>query len=579
MKALRVLFKHPTARPGLSLGLLITILCSCFLSQLRIAKTLFWGGAEEMALLFLLGACQPQTARQTTAGPAEVALCTQTLPLAATAALDGLPVPILRQGLGASHLPISTRSAEAQQWFDQGLNLLHDFWHIEAYRAFRQVIRLDSTCAMGYWGVSMCQPGFGGDNNSVWRTAIARAKALQAPATELEKSFITATESLILQGIHGAVPAFRALAARYPHEPEVLAFTAIVLRQNVRTDDGGQSSDEVKSFLERSLARFPHHTGLQHYYVHVMEVRPDFNKVAALAERMPATAPGASHITHMPGHIYFLQGQYAKAVAVFEKARQQEMAYHKAEKIPYAADQNYMHNLHYLTVAYSELGQKEKALTAAQQYANITLSQQVPTDGSALMLLYEGRILPALVHIRFREFAKAGEKISFWLNSLDVPLTHPLVRLYLQGMQAYCRGMEAVERGDAAQATAQGGQLTQLMQAFEQEGMKHQQSLEFKSINETYDILSMARYELAGWIDNLNPAHPFNELAWKEALDLEAAIAYDEPPRLMYPIGESMGRLQLRRGEFPEARKAFGLALTKRPNSPFVRELMKAINN
>jgi tetratricopeptide (TPR) repeat protein len=486
--------------------------------------------------------------------------------------------------LGNSHLSISTRSAEAQQWFDQGLNLLHDFWHIEAYRAFRQVIRLDSACAMGYWGVAMCQPGFGGDDNGVWRKAMARAKALQAPASELEKSLITATEALVLQGIHGAVPAFRALAARFPHEPEVLAFAAIVLRQNVRTDDGGKSSDEVKAFLEQAMQRFPEHTGLQHYYVHVMEVRPDFKAVKALAERMPAAAPGASHITHMPGHIYFLEGQYAKAAAVFEKARQQELAYHKAENIPYAADQNYMHNLHYLTVAYSELGQKEKALTTAQQYANITLSQQAPadgsrSDGSALMLLYEGRILPALVHIRYREFAKAGEKLSFWLNSLDVPLTNPLVRLYLQGMQAYCRGMEAVEQGEATQAAVQGGQLTQLMQAFEQEGMKHQQSGEFKSINETYDILSMARYELAGWIDNLNPAQPFNEMAWKAALDLEAAIAYDEPPRLMAPIGESLGRLYLRRGDPPEARKAFVLALGKRPNSPFIKEVMNVINN
>lgn len=534
-----------------------------------------------MPLLVLLMSCRPQTTAQTADSPP---LCTQMLPLAATSSIDGLAPPAVRKGLGNSHLSISTRSAEAQQWFDQGLNLLHDFWHIEAYRAFRQVIRLDSACAMGYWGVAMCQPGFGGDDNGVWRKAMARAKALQAPASELEKSLITATEALVLQGIHGAVPAFRALAARFPHEPEVLAFAAIVLRQNVRTDDGGKSSDEVKAFLEQAMQRFPEHTGLQHYYVHVMEVRPDFKAVKALAERMPAAAPGASHITHMPGHIYFLEGQYAKAAAVFEKARQQELAYHKAENIPYAADQNYMHNLHYLTVAYSELGQKEKALTTAQQYANITLSQQAPadgsrSDGSALMLLYEGRILPALVHIRYREFAKAGEKLSFWLNSLDVPLTNPLVRLYLQGMQAYCRGMEAVEQGEATQAAVQGGQLTQLMQAFEQEGMKHQQSGEFKSINETYDILSMARYELAGWIDNLNPAQPFNEMAWKAALDLEAAIAYDEPPRLMAPIGESLGRLYLRRGDPPEARKAFVLALGKRPNSPFIKEVMNVINN
>ena len=134
--------------------------------------------------------------------------------------------------------------------------------------------------------------------------------------------------------------------------------------------------------------------------------------------------------------------------------------------------------------------------------------------------------------------------------------------------------MEAVARGDVAQATLQGGQLTQLMQLFEQEGIKHQQSGEFKSINETYDILSMARYELAGWIDNLNPAQPFNEMAWKAALDLEGAIAYDEPPRLIAPIGESLGRLHLRRGDPPEARKA----LTKRPHRSFIPSIHTLTN-
>lgn len=67
------------------------ILSVFFVPHFCFPKTLFWGGPEEMLLLFLLGACQPQTARQTAA--AEVALCTQTLPLAATSSLDGLPPP------------------------------------------------------------------------------------------------------------------------------------------------------------------------------------------------------------------------------------------------------------------------------------------------------------------------------------------------------------------------------------------------------------------------------------------------------------------------------------------------------
>ena len=38
-------------------------------------------------------------------------------------------------------------------WFDQGLNLLHDFWDYESERAFEQSIRSDPKCAMCYWGL------------------------------------------------------------------------------------------------------------------------------------------------------------------------------------------------------------------------------------------------------------------------------------------------------------------------------------------------------------------------------------------------------------------------------------------
>jgi hypothetical protein len=38
-----------------------------------------------------------------------------------------LPVPVRMTGIGNSHLAI-TATPEAQVWFDQGLNLLHDFW-------------------------------------------------------------------------------------------------------------------------------------------------------------------------------------------------------------------------------------------------------------------------------------------------------------------------------------------------------------------------------------------------------------------------------------------------------------------
>src|SRR4029079_17989987 len=65
---------------------------------------------------------------------------------------EKLPPPQKLTGIGNSHIGI-TATAEAQMWFDQGLNLLHDFWDYESARAFEQSIRVDPKCAMCYWGM------------------------------------------------------------------------------------------------------------------------------------------------------------------------------------------------------------------------------------------------------------------------------------------------------------------------------------------------------------------------------------------------------------------------------------------
>jgi hypothetical protein len=63
---------------------------------------------------------------------------------------EKLPPSIRMSGIGNAHMEI-TATPEAQMWFDQGLNLLHDFWDYESARAFEQGVRVDPQCAMCYW--------------------------------------------------------------------------------------------------------------------------------------------------------------------------------------------------------------------------------------------------------------------------------------------------------------------------------------------------------------------------------------------------------------------------------------------
>lgn len=490
---------------------------------------------------------------------------------ATLAGMSDLPSPRLRLGIGNSHLPVNTASKEAQLWFDQGLNHLHGFWHLEAYRAFQQVIKSDSNCAMGYWGIAMCQPGFGGENKKVWLEAINKAVSLKSKASPLEKALIEATEYLIRIGLGvQTVEKFRTLYKDFPNDPEAIAFAAIMLRQY----ENEATQQEVKTLLEKALRRFPDNTALMHYYIHVMELRPEFGSAQKIAEKMTEIAPNALHLTHMPGHLYFLAGEYEKAIAAYSAAKKEETAYHLSEKIPFSANQNYIHNLHFLAVAQAEAADYPGALATAVSLSNVTLSSAIPNDGAATVLLYEGRILPALVHIRFREWQKAIAQFDTLLNSLDRPIQNPLVRTYFQVMRLYCMGMQAVSRGEIPQAITCGGELSQLMKQYEQQGAARQNTPEFKNINETFDIMSMARYELAGWIDNMDKTQPFNDAAWKEAIYLQSKIKYDEPPRLMYPVEESLARLHLIRGEKEAYRQAKKQALKRRPKSKVMYNLI-----
>src|SRR5437763_6785549 len=51
--------------------------------------------------------------------------------------------PVLYDTLGGYSYKITTASAPAQRWFDQGLRLVYAFNHNEAQKAFREAVRLD----------------------------------------------------------------------------------------------------------------------------------------------------------------------------------------------------------------------------------------------------------------------------------------------------------------------------------------------------------------------------------------------------------------------------------------------------
>ena len=85
---------------------------------------------------------------------------------------DQLPAPIRMTGIGNAHIAV-TANPEAQVWFHQGLNLMHDFWDYESTKAFEQSVRVDPNCAMCWWGLAQAE-GFRHSPRQVYGKAGAR---------------------------------------------------------------------------------------------------------------------------------------------------------------------------------------------------------------------------------------------------------------------------------------------------------------------------------------------------------------------------------------------------------------------
>src|SRR5215471_19470159 len=135
---------------------------------------------------------------------------------------EKLPPPVRISGIGNAHIEI-TATPEAQMWFDQGLNLLHDFWDYESARAFQQGVRVDPKCAMCYWGLYKAESFYHSTAQGHAGKALEQAVALKDHVSERERLYIDAAaahDKAMHAGSSGTPEQelLRKIIADYPNE-------------------------------------------------------------------------------------------------------------------------------------------------------------------------------------------------------------------------------------------------------------------------------------------------------------------------------------------------------------------------
>src|SRR4029077_5534691 len=240
--------------------------------------------------------------------------------------------PALMSGLGQHHHLISTKSSEAQRFFDQGLTLIFAFNHEEAARAFRRAAELDPQSAMPPWGIALALgPCINLDvappHEKAAYEAVQKALSLAPGATESERAYIETLarrysvdpkvdlKKLDVDYAH----AMRELSKRYPDDLDAATLYAESLMDlrpwKLWGLDGhpAEDTDEIVAVLESLLRRDPYHIGANHYYIHAMEASTHPERALASAKRLETLAPAAGHLVHMPAHIHMRVGEYPAA--------------------------------------------------------------------------------------------------------------------------------------------------------------------------------------------------------------------------------------------------------------------------
>lgn len=253
-----------------------------------------------------------------------------------------VPSIALFDNLGTHGRPLGKVSAPAQQWFDQGLRLTWAFGHGEAVRSFKMGIAADSTCAMCWWGVAWASGPYLNDPASDSTrlaeayVAIRRAQTLAASARPVDRALIEAMATRYVPVPDSArrraldtayAQAMASVAARFPEDDEVqtlLGESRLILAgwDGMYTRDRRPLPGAAATLapFETVLARNLVHPGACHLYIHATEAGPEPGKSEPCADQLGVRMPGASHMLHMPSHVYHRIGRWGDAVRANQRA-------------------------------------------------------------------------------------------------------------------------------------------------------------------------------------------------------------------------------------------------------------------
>ena len=469
----------------------------------------------------------------------------------------------LDDGLGGIDHPVTTKSPDAQKFFNQGLMYLYAFNHAEAINSFRHAAELDPDMAMAYWGIAL---GLGSNYNVTADKAqlteafatLQKAISFAPKASEAERDYIAALskrysadaasdrEKLGNEYRH----AMKALVAKYPDDLDAATLYAESM-MNLRpwqlwSLDGkpAEGTLEILAVLEGVMKRNPKHTGANHYFIHAIEASPNPERGLAAADRLLGLAPNAGHLVHMPSHIYLLTGDHDVSVKSNDLAIVADRTYiQRRGSTGIYPLMYYNHNIHMLAASHSGAGNYAGAIKAAKE-----LEANVGPNVKAMPMLE--MFMPYHL-VTLARFQKWDDILAYPQPAAEMKATTAIWHL--------ARGLAFNEKGKIREAEAEQNSLRNTIEAMPVDaGIGN---------NTANGVLKIATELLAGEISLAKGDTNAGLDALRRAVAAEDVVNYNEPPDWHLPTREWLGRGLMRAGEFAEAEAVFRKEIDKNPKN------------
>ena len=484
------------------------------------------------------------------------------------AARAGAP---LFDGMGDHHHPISTSDPDAQRYFDQGLTIDFAFNHAESVRSFRAAQRLDPECAMCYWGEALALgPNINVTSNGkvvmsdedrvAAYAAMRKARELKDGATDKERDYIDALAtryngdpSTPREPLDEAyAEAMRVLYEKYPDDDDAASLFAESLMNTmpwdywVDADNPKPRTVEVLDALETVLARTPDHPMAIHLYIHAVEASSKPERAEDPADTLANLVPGAGHLVHMPGHIYWRVGRYHDASEANVRAAAVDESYiEQCNAQGFYPAMYYPHNIHFLWAASSMEGRSEVALDAARRVAaNVKLEMIDEFPGVEFF-----HTIPLLALTQFGRW--------------DEVLAEPQPRKDLEfsnGIWHYVRATAYARKNNIEAARAEHAKLVPLKDATD---VHFLDTIYYPATSLLAIADALALGEIAMAEEDMEAAVRH----FRVAVDTQDELPYTEPPFWYYPTRHSLGRALLAKGDAAAAEEVYRKDLEDYPHN------------